>query len=80
MPKFNVTAASESALESRSDSTRNLLLKMFSSICLYQTCTQELTPHFSSLFPLSFKRRQMGEGNQVLLGLKLFYVWAGNAI
>lgn len=22
----------------------------------------------------------MGEGNRVLLGLKLFYVWAGNAI
>lgn len=33
-----------------------------------------------SFFPLSLRRRQMGEENWVRLGLKLFHVWAANAV
>ena len=33
-----------------------------------------------SFFPLSLRRRQMGEEKWVLLGLKLFHVWASNAV
>lgn len=84
MPKFTSRQVPQSALESRSDSTQNLLLKIaFSSIYLYQICMQALrsTPRFrSQLLSFVFQAKAGGGGELILLGLQLFYVWAGNAV
>lgn len=80
MPDFTAVAL-KPTLDPRSDSTQICCPgSYFLGFAFTRPACRHLH-HISawSFFPLSLRRRQMGEEKWVLLGLKLFHNWAANA-